>query len=363
MRVLLINPWEGEVFPTPAIGYLQAVIKSTGVDVKAIDMPLAWSEKDDYDLVAVTFHSFSVKHAIQIRQHFKGRLVCGGHHPSAIPDQMLAVGYNQVVIGEGEKAIVDILNGNTSDKIQGGVSDIDSIPFPDYTGLGGDWTMGLPIISSRGCPFSCNFCASSNFWGRRYRARSADNVLSEIEKRKREGYTTWMFEDDNFTANRKRVFDICDGLNGTFGWQCASRAESLDDELCHRLRQAGCNVIWLGIESLSQDSLDRCGKNTTVEKMLRGIDTADRHGIQTMSQFIVGLPGDTLRDIQITHKNRMASKIKRYGWNFAWVLPGTEIHKKAIEYGFNDDYYLEHGVPFYTYEHDFETLTNWANQI
>ena len=161
MRVLLINPWKGEIFPTPAIGYLQAVIKSLGISVKAIDLPAVYAEKDKYDLVGVTFHSFSVKHAIKIRRHFKKRLICGGHHPSAMPNQMLSIGYDQVVIGEGEKAIIEILNGNISSKIHGEISDIDSIPYPDYTGLGGSWSWGLPVISSRGCPFSFIFFLES----------------------------------------------------------------------------------------------------------------------------------------------------------------------------------------------------------
>ena len=125
MKVLLINPWEGEIFPAPAIGYLQSILKINGVDVKAVDLPDIWSEKDEYDLVGVTFHSFSVKQAVRIRNYFKGRLICGGHHPSAMPEQMLSAGYDQVVIGEGEKAIINIINGDTSAKIKGEISDID----------------------------------------------------------------------------------------------------------------------------------------------------------------------------------------------------------------------------------------------
>ena len=142
MSVLLINPWAGEVFPTPAIGYLQAAIKTARptVSVTAADMKVAMEllSKNTYDIVGVTFHSFSVKYARQIRDKVKGRLICGGHHPSALPQQMLNIGYDQVVIGEGENGILGIIDGDTRPIIKGYINPftfIDELPFPDYTGL------------------------------------------------------------------------------------------------------------------------------------------------------------------------------------------------------------------------------------
>jgi len=365
MRVLLINPWEGEVFPTPAIGYLQSIIKAAGHDVKATDLSRIYNDLTVYDLVAVTFHSFSVKYAKQIRNYYPGRLICGGHHPSALPDQMLSIGYNQVVIGEGEKAILEILNGNNSAKVYGEISDINSIPFPDYTGLGYTGEMGLPVISSRGCPFNCNFCASTHFWNRKYRMRSVDNVLNELSIRINNGLRTWMFEDDNFTANKQRAIDICIGISemGKFSWQCASRAESFDAELCRALSIAGCKTVWLGVESLSQDSLDRCNKNSTVGRMMEGIAIAESFGIETMSQFIIGIPGDTIQNINETIANIRQSKIRSRGTNILWVLPHTLAYQKAKERGFSDDTYLRSGAPFYTYEQDINTLNHWSNLI
>jgi radical SAM superfamily enzyme YgiQ (UPF0313 family) len=365
MRVLLINPWEGEVFPTPAIGYLQAVLKANDIDVRAMDLSKAMNEPDKYDLTAVTFHSFSVKYARLIRDHFKGHLICGGHHPSALPDQMLSIGYDQVIIGEGEKAIMDVINGNTSKIIRGEISDIDSIPYPDYSGLTYWGTMGIPIISSRGCPFSCSFCASSHFWNRKYRMRSVDDVLNEISLRLREGFKEWMFEDDLFTGSKNRTVDICGGISemGKFNWQCASRAESLDEDICRALKLAGCKTVWLGIESLSQDSLNRCNKNTTVEKMLKGIETAEKYGLETMCQFIIGLPGDTINDINLTVKNIKRSSIKRKGTNILWVLPHTSAYQIAKENGFSDEVYLQNGAPFFTFEQSLDILRYWSSLI
>lgn len=363
LKVLLINPWQGEIFPPPGLAYIQSTLKALpDVQVKACDLDEALQGPKDWDLVAVSFHSFSVKFAQRIRAYFPGRLICGGHHPSALPQQMLSIGFDQVVIGEGEEAIRGIVRGDTRKIIIGAESDINSIPFPDYSGFGGEWSMGIPVISSRGCPFDCSFCASSSFWGRKWRMRSSENVLHEIY---RNAFNKFMFEDDNFTIDRRRVQEICEGLRGEgYFWQCASRAETLvDEDLCRLLYSSGCHTVWLGVESLSQASLDRNSKRTTVEKMLRGIATAERVGLNTMSQFIVGLPEDTEKDILETVKAIRGSKIRRRGSNVLWIVPETEAYRKAKKQGFSDEIYLSEGAPFYTYEHDINTLNHWAHLI
>ena len=355
-----------DYLPPPAIGYLQASLKHWKIDVTVVNLQQALAIEDSFDIVGVTFHSFSVKYARQLRDKFKGKLICGGHHPSAMPEQMLSIGYDQIVIGEGENAIIDIIQGN-SEKI---VIDpkiyfygINNYPIPDYTGINFGGDIGIFIITSRGCPYQCSFCASSDFWEHKYYMRSADNVLCEIEQRISEGYKTWIFEDDNFTAHESRALEICRLLDGTYLWQCVSRAEDLAEELCKELYRAGCRKIWIGVESLSQESLDRCNKNTTVEKMLSGIENASKAGLTTMALFLIGLPGDTKQDIDITSEKIKGSYITERGVNIAWILPKTEIYRKSKEYGFDDNIYLETGVPFYTYEQSMETLKNWEYKI
>jgi radical SAM superfamily enzyme YgiQ (UPF0313 family) len=342
-------------------------LKEAGVDTKACDLDEAMTESDEYDLIAVSFHSFSVKHAVALRNRFKSRMICGGHHPSALPQQMLAIGYDQVVIGEGERAIIDVIKGNKDEIIYGEGNNLNEIPFPDYTGLNTRLDWGLPIISSRGCPFDCTFCASSDFWHRKWRMRSADNVLDEIiEGVVNKGYKSFMFEDDNFTMGKDRAIQICNGLVdiGGLSWQCASRAETLvDDELCFNLRKAGCHTVWLGVESLSQDSLDRCSKRTTVDRMIAGISTAHRYGLRTLSQFIVGLPGDSQKNINETVQNIRTYKIGNKGSNILWILPNTEAYKKAKERGFDDSIYLNGGNLFYTFEQNMKTLQHWTRLI
>lgn len=329
------------------------------VNVKSLDLNEALNEEDKYDLVGVTFHSFSVRYARQIREHFKKAwLFCGGHHPSALPEQLLALGYDQVVIGEGENALIDIIHGDT-ERIKTSSTKhfetIDDIPYPDYTGL--KYSDNI-VISSRGCPFRCNFCASTAFWGNKWKARTAEAVIDEINTK---GYKTWMFEDDNFTANKQRAIEICHGIKGS--WQCAARAENLDEELCYNLKASGCHTVWIGVESFSQRSLDRCNKHTTVEKMRRGIDIAESTGLRTMCQFIVGLPDDTIDDIRLTARVISQTRMSSFGANIAWILPNTEIYSKAKVLGFDDNTYIDGGSLFYTYEQTMDTLQAWAGII
>jgi len=368
MKILLINPWEVDVLPPPSIGYLQAALKHWNIDVISRDLSEVLALNDDFDIVGVSFHSFSIKFARAIRDKFKSHLICGGHHPSAMPEQMIKIGYDQVVVGEGENAIIDIVLAGNNAKIvkdcdQKYFNSIDDIPFPDYTGLHFTGELGINIITSRGCPFNCNFCGSSIFWGHKYKMRTAENVIAEIEQRKSEGFSSWFFEDDNFLVDKKRVYEICSNLDGSLYWGCQGRAESLEKDLCHELYRAGCRQILLGIESLSQDALDRCNKNTTVEKMLKGIEAAVDENLNILSMFIVGLPGDTIKNIEETNLNRKNSKITNYVCSIAWVLPGTNIYNKAKEYGFDDNIYLETGAPFYTYEQPIEILEQWKNGI
>jgi radical SAM superfamily enzyme YgiQ (UPF0313 family) len=370
MRILLINPWAVEVFPTPAVGYLQAAIKAArpDIEVRAADIKTAMGllEGNTYDLVGVTFHSFSVKQARAIRAKTKGRLICGGHHPSAMPQQMLDAGYDQVVIGEGENAILNVIDGDTRTIVDSYTDPhfpkIDDIPFPDFTGMSWTGAMGMPIISSRGCPWACSFCASSDFWHRKWKMRSAQNVLDEIAHI---GQKVFMFEDDNFVVNKQRALEICDGIKGKgYSWQCNSRAETLvDEELCHALKAAGCNNVWVGLESFSQPSLDRCNKHTTVEKMIAGIETAYGCGMSIMSQFIAGLPGDTEDDIRLTVETIRKTKINRIGVQKIWIVPNTTAYAKAKEMGFDDEVFLQHGAPIYTYEQSMETLDRWQNML
>ncbi|MFC1643529.1 B12-binding domain-containing radical SAM protein [Chlamydiota bacterium] len=385
-NILLINPWESEILPPPALGYLHSFIQNNCKDTNVIminsdEIDLIHTQK--IDLIGITVNSFSVPALPNLLNKLKNlfpeaRFIAGGHHVTSLPDQILNLGFDQVVLGPGEKAFIDIINGNEEKKIYGSLPELDSIPFPDYHGLSGSWELplyeggtALPIISSRGCPFKCKFCASSQFWQRKWYPRSPENVVAEILENLETGKMRyWMFSDDNFTLDRKRALRICQLLEENIckkypvRWHAASRAESLaDKELCEAMAHAGCSCVWLGIESGSPNILSLCGKDTSTEKMLKGIAIADSCGISTVGQFIIGLPGETMDTVKETKAFIQKSKIKITGFNKPWVLPGTYLYDYSVEkQGIDENIFLK-GVPFYTAENSEKVLDDWIGEL
>lgn len=388
MNLLLINPWEPELFPPPGLGYLKAfaMAKIPGLQVELADWTpgIDISDPDGFQIIGVTVHSFAVRNlpflVKYLRQRFpSAHLVAGGHHASALPNQLLGLGFDQVVVGPGEAALVAVLEGNRQSILYGvSIPDINDYPIPDYSGLTGEWTLplsqggrALPIISSRGCPFECKFCASSSFWGRRWFPRAPDRVVEEIIYRlENSQMDSFMFEDDNFTLQRDRAIEICRLLDSEvrprwpqLRWQAASRAETLDDrELCRAMVLAGCTHVWLGIESGAEEILYECSKATTPEKMLQGIKIAEESGLRTVGQFIVGLVGESDRTIEASCNFIRQSSLSLVGANKAWVLPRTYLHEHALRMGFNNEEYLK-GVPFFTWENPESRLEKWVIKL
>ncbi|MBF0502196.1 MAG: radical SAM protein [Candidatus Riflebacteria bacterium] len=387
MVVLLINPSHPDIFPPPSLGYLKAFIEardsSTKVVLADVEKPSSLPKLSSVTVVGISVHSFAVPAVAQLipalrKEYPTARLVAGGHHASALPDQMLSIGFDQVVTGPGEIALLDIINGLHVPIIIGSLPEsLDDFPFPDYSGLHGTWTLplghggrALPIITSRGCPFACKFCASAEFWHRCWHPRSPDNVLKEIRWRfETNQIDSFMFEDDNFTLDRTRALAITDGLTKLrqkfpgLRWQAASRAETLADaELCTSMSRAGATHVWLGIETGSPEILKNCGKATTIERMLKGIETAEKCGLRTVGQFIIGLIGESRVTIEETRNFIQKSRLSHVGVNKAWVLPRTYLYDAACHAGFSPDDYLI-GIPFFTWEHSNRRLDYWSDIV
>ena len=370
MRVLLINPWSVDVMPQVSIGHLAGYLRHHGVDVQSIDAGRLHEVTGSPDIIGISIHSFAVPAALRVAAYCRktwpaAKVVGGGHHPSALPDQMMRTGlFDRVVRGRGEKPLLSMCGVEESE-------DHGDIP-PDYRGLlstGGGIT-GLPgpivpVVTSFGCPFKCAFCASADFWGGRWYPRDVNAVLDELETLS--PGVNFMMEDDNFLANPARAIAICEGIKERMpgrAWCCTGRAESLSNApMMQALKESGCTTVWTGCESFSQDTLDRMRKHTTVERMRAGLRTAIDHGIETMCQFIIGFPGDTQADVDATVANIvMGREITHIGRQVCWILPGTVVCDEAKARGFSEDAFLA-GVPTYTYEHPAGQLQAWAAQL
>jgi len=220
------------------------------------------------------------------------------------------------------------------------IKDLDSLPMPAYHLLPMERYVseGLryaTVISSRGCPFECVFCSSSRICGKRWRARSTEKVVEEVQLlTDKYRVQSIEFVDDNFTLNRKRVKGICEefvkrGID--LFWVCGSRVDSVNSELVSNLSKANCLLIYLGVESGSQRILDYMMKGITLSQSERAVRLAKRYGLEVAASFILGMPDETVSEIEDTIKFAIKLDPEFAQFTIATPYPGTELYDYALE--------------------------------
>ncbi len=361
--------------PPLGIGYLASVLREKGFKVRIIDdlvEKLGFEELlrriRDSVIVGITSTTPTFNSALNYARKIKNALkdvfvILGGVHVSFEPEKALMNDFvDAVCIGEGEETIVEVaerveagksLEGvkgvyyRESGKIRkndrrGFIDDLDSIPFPAYDMMPlekytvlGDKLKQFPVISSRGCPFACRYCSSSLFMGHRYRARSAENVVDEIEWLCEEfGARHIAFSDDTFTLGKKRVLEICNeikrrGLEVT--WSCSSRIDTITAEMLRIMKSAGCVAIYYGIESASKRILEYYKKKISLEKAKEVVKATKRAGIAAICSFIVGAPMETKREMNETLRFALRLDPDYAQFSILTPYPGTEIYREAKE--------------------------------
>jgi len=309
--------------------------------------------------------------------------VAGGTHPAFLAEDLIInPDLDFIALGEGETAMQNLLrtlrDGGDPAQVDGFahniggearlnlpvpvVEDLDTLPYPARDLLRNDLyrkvdvshsivsdnRYNVPVITSRGCPSKCIFCSSTRFWGNRFRVRSPENVLGEIAELKyRYGVDEIQFEDDNFTAKRKRAMTIMQGMidrdlvmpwtmpNGVAMW-------TMNEEIIALMAESGCYEVALAIESGSQRVLrDIIKKPLNVDHAVKMARIFHKYRIRCVAYFIVGFPGETREEILSTFE--LARKIGvQFSYFFvATPLPGTELYRQVDEKG-----YLNPGFKF-----------------
>ncbi|MDY6903761.1 MAG: cobalamin-dependent protein [Thermodesulfobacteriota bacterium] len=303
-------------------------------------------------------------------------VVAGGTHPSFLPEHTLdATPVDYVVLGEGELTLKALINAhNTGGNIadidglafrndsgivvnprQNWINDLDAMPFPARdllpmeryfqakVPMGLHWRkiQNTPIVSSRGCPHKCPFCSSWLHWGRRFRKRSAENVLAEIQHlRDTYNIQELKWQDDNLTSDPKRARAIFAGMidrglampwntpNGVALW-------TLDEPLIQLMKQSGCYEMTLAVESGDPTSFQRFVKKPfSLEKAKAVAHLARKHGISTVGYFIIGFPGETLAQIEKSMRFALEMRVD-YLMPFIFnPLPGSDLWKICVEEGY-----------------------------
>jgi anaerobic magnesium-protoporphyrin IX monomethyl ester cyclase len=291
-------------------------------------------------------------------------VVLGGPHVHLFPEETIRLpGVDALVLGEGEVALAELLehwgdwsalssipglvfrhNGSvTSTPPRPPLEDLDSIPFParhltpytKYNSLLGAGEVVTTIFTSRGCPFRCSFCDRPHL-GKRFRARSAENVVDEIETCVRLGIREFLFYDDTFTINRRRVRQICEliGRRGLkISFDIRTRVDTVNDEMLGQLKKAGCRGIHYGVEAGSPRVLEILNKEITIEKAKATFALTRRHGIPILAYFMIGNPSETREEIRTTFR-----VIRELNPDFVHVtvltpFPGTQVYREALQRG------------------------------
>jgi len=355
MRILLIQPesnWGKRIPETPsrALLILGTLAKQKGHEVKIVHADLEeidWNWKPD--IVGITVNTFQVKSARQVAGLARNRgakIIVGGPHACVWDGEA-----DKVVIGEGENAFLEFIGE------QPFIKTIDDIPIPDYSLVDLDQFCGISpvgatpasaIMASRGCPYSCTYCNTPVFWGKKVRYRKPQYVVDEVELlHKQYGINEIFFQDDTFNLNHKWAFAIFNGiiergLNKEMLFKLDFRVNEklITKELLDLAYKAGVWNIFYGIESGSQMMLDRMKKGITVAEIKRAISMTHEAKIQSQCSFIMGLPGESMATLQETTELIKEINPTKYGWTHACPFPNTEFdrevtargHKKIIDY-------------------------------
>lgn len=384
MKIALLYPYIKRYFPgcNPPISilYLAASLKHAGEDLMVIDADNGNLTPEEIakkvfnyapDLVGIPLFSTYLPAAYKLvtlldSQPHRWKILIGGPHATAKPQEVLNTfaACDYVLRGESEQSIVDLArhledrlditqvkglsyreNGRIVHNADAPLNmDLDSIAFPAreyladayrnsvYWRIGHRGTTDV-IITSRGCPYNCHFCFKIS---KKFRARSPENILSELIEIRSLGTRNVHIMDDLFVWNRERCLKILTMIKRhklRMHFKVRSRTDFIDEELLVAMKEAGVKSVVYGIESGSQKILDRMNKKTTVEMNRRAITLTKKVGLQCYADLFLGYPGETPETIHETEKLIVETKPTAVNCSVMYPLPSTKVYNDAKENG------------------------------
>jgi anaerobic magnesium-protoporphyrin IX monomethyl ester cyclase len=384
-HVALVNPpypveAPQAIFLPLGIGYLAAVLEENGYIVDVVDCQTTHPTQKDLedkfrllnpDIVGVTSATLTYLPALNILKAAKSALpnvttMIGGPHVTVMDEATFSESNSVdiVVRSEGEQTILELARLFSDNNLQNlnqvlgitfqkndqvirnpdrpFIQDIDSLPYPAHKHFDvGKYKIlnktYLPLITSRGCPFNCAFCAGYKMCGRSFRSRSPKNVVDELEWLRDEfGGGAFAFYDDTFTFDVNRAIAICDEIKQRkfdLPWDCRTRVDKVSRELLAKLRNSGCQLIHFGVESGNQQMLNLMRKGTTVEQNAQAIKWTKETGISVAISLVIGYPTETPEQLQQTIDFIYKTKPDYVYMCEAVPYPGTELYDYAKSLG------------------------------
>lgn len=324
--------------------YLGTILQNNGYNVRILNENILGKEIDPFeiqaDIFCITALSVSANRAklfaVQLKKIYPESLILiGGIHASLMPEEFEDVA-DYVIVGEADEIIIDVVEEKFQDKIIQGsrIENLDLLPVINYGLLEGlENLKTIPIMTSRGCPFDCNFCSVTKIFGRKFRKQSPQRIVTEIENVltyiKDKGF---FFYDDNFTANRKRIMELCDLLiekKINISWTAQVRADLANDPvLIQKMVQAGLRWVYIGFESINDETLESLHKSQTRADIEKAIRTFHRCGVNIHGMFMFGDDCDTVDIISETVDFAIKNEIDTVQFMIITPLPGTEYYNK-----------------------------------
>jgi len=368
MKVRLIEPappvmhmWSYTAYPRLGLPMIGAALKAAGHDVRIYapkTAPIDWDDVNGADVVGLSTTTSTAPAAYAMGDDLRARgipVVMGGSHVTFRPEEALDHA-DYVARGEGGEELMlellEVLRGEREPETVRGLSfrrdgtpvhnelrppcpDLDTLPLPDLDLIVGHEKLNsMPVMTSWGCPFACNFCSVTAMFGRKYRFRSPENVMEELRAKRPKRI---FFYDDNLAADRRRLkrlltMMIDEGI--VVPWQAQMRTDVVKDaELLELMRRSGCERIALGLESLDQATLDDFEKSQTVDDIERALELLGANGIFSHGMFVVGTDADTPSSVHEIARFSLEKGVTSLMLNILTPLPGTQLYDEMAAAG------------------------------
>lgn len=262
-----------------------------------------------------------------------------------------------VIMGEPEFTLRDILSGVPNEEILGicyrdnfqgvkneprpFIENLDLIPFPARHLVDNsiyrrpdNGKVQAVIKVSRGCPYHCFFCLATPVSGSKVRTRSADNIIEEIKECvEKYNIRNFLFWSDIFNFNHEWTLELCRKIIESdlkITWSANTRANTMDDEMAGMMYKAGCRLVSIGVESGSQEILNKIGKKITLAEIRNTVRTLKKHKIKIYNYFVIGLPWETEKTVEETIKFAIELNSNFISFYTATPLPGTRFFEYAL---------------------------------
>jgi anaerobic magnesium-protoporphyrin IX monomethyl ester cyclase len=365
-------PHQGRHWIMPSLGlmYLSASLRRAGYTVRQIDHTfmersavLAEIDRLRPAVIGIycmiTMQDEALSLAAQVRS--KALTVVGGPYPSGEPETFVDQ-FDLVAVGEGEETIVRIMEHLGDRRFEGipglvfkrdGVivrgegltrsKDMSHLPLPYRGDIPNDeyirywrkhWKDATtPLMSTRGCPFRCDFCHKSVF-GDLFSARPVESVVAEMREIAELGYDHIWMSDDLFTLNYKRTFELAQAIEAAhlpLTWECLSRVTHVDQALFEQMKRAGCKRIFFGIESGDEKVLKEMKKGITPDQARAAVEACVAADIKAAGFFMVGYLGETTDSLIRSINFSSSLPLDYVSYTIAYPLPGTGFYERVRE--------------------------------